>query len=108
MLIGRHSDADVRLPLADVSRRHCRFVFRKGCWSIYDLQSLNGVFLNEERIEQAAVHEGDQIRIGRYTFEVHLDPTVLAFPSSNDAARRSQNSTGGLANPTSMPHRQAS
>ena len=32
VLVGRHSSADVRLPLPDVSRRHCRLVFGKGCW----------------------------------------------------------------------------
>src|SRR5262249_7265713 len=34
MLVGRHSDADIRLTLADVSRRHCRFTFRDGHWKV--------------------------------------------------------------------------
>ena len=46
MLIGRHSQADIRLPLPDVSRRHCRFFFGEGVWQVLDLNSLNGVFLN--------------------------------------------------------------
>src|SRR5229473_2849513 len=45
-LMGRHSEADVRLPLPDVSRRHCRFLFADGAWQIFDLDSLNGVFVN--------------------------------------------------------------
>src|SRR2546423_3973024 len=32
MLLGRHSGADLRLPMPDVSRRHCRFVFQDGVW----------------------------------------------------------------------------
>src|SRR5689334_11928171 len=32
VIVGRHSDADVRLPLPDVSRRHCRFVWCDGAW----------------------------------------------------------------------------
>src|SRR5687767_2589577 len=40
VLIGRHSDADLRLPLPDVSRRHCRLEFVEGCWQVIDLHSL--------------------------------------------------------------------
>ena len=72
MLIGRHSLADVRLPLPDVSRRHCRFLFGQGYWQIIDLNSLNGVFLNGEPIRQATVRNGDLIRIGGFTFTVDL------------------------------------
>src|SRR5262249_15633880 len=61
MLIGRHSEADLRLHLPDVSRRHCRFIFRDGGWHVYDLHSMNGLFVNEERVEQAALHDGDLV-----------------------------------------------
>src|SRR5205823_4724 len=46
MLLGRHSTADVRLSLPDVSRRHCRFAYADGHWRVFDLNSLNGVFIN--------------------------------------------------------------
>src|SRR5215475_6553132 len=46
MLLGRHSEADIRLPLPDVSRRHCRIVLHDGQWHIFDLDSLNGIFVN--------------------------------------------------------------
>jgi pSer/pThr/pTyr-binding forkhead associated (FHA) protein len=72
MLIGRHSQADVRLPLPDVSRRHCRFLFTEGAWQVFDLNSLNGVFLNDAPIRQATVQTGDLLRIGGFTFVVDL------------------------------------
>jgi pSer/pThr/pTyr-binding forkhead associated (FHA) protein len=72
MVFGRHSDADVRLHLPDVSRRHCRFVFSDGQWKVFDLQSTNGVYVNEQRTEHAVLHHRDLIRIGGYTFEVNL------------------------------------
>jgi hypothetical protein len=50
LVLGRHSCADVRLPLPDVSRRHCRFVFADGHWEIVDLDSLNGTHVNGERL----------------------------------------------------------
>jgi pSer/pThr/pTyr-binding forkhead associated (FHA) protein len=75
MLIGRHSTADVRLSLPDISRRHCRFTFSDGSWRVFDLSSLNGVFVNGERLHEATVFHGDRVRLGSLTFEVELTPT---------------------------------
>jgi pSer/pThr/pTyr-binding forkhead associated (FHA) protein len=80
MLFGRHSEADIRLPLPDVSRRHCRFVFEAGAWRVVDLKSLNGVFVNDEPVTHAPVCHGDTIRIGGFTFDAEL-PVVLREPS---------------------------
>jgi pSer/pThr/pTyr-binding forkhead associated (FHA) protein len=71
-LVGRHSSADIRLPLPDVSRQHCRFVFQQAAWHVMDLDSLNGVFVNNERVKQAPLHHGDRIRIGGFVFQVEL------------------------------------
>lgn len=73
ILLGRHSQADVRLPLPDVSRRHCRFFFGQGVWQVIDLNSLNGVFLNGEAIRQATLHQGDLLRIGGFIFAVDVN-----------------------------------
>jgi hypothetical protein len=72
MLAGRHSEADIRLPLPDVSRRHCRFVCVEGCWQVIDLNSLNGVYVNDEQVLQAPLQQGDRVRIGGFTFIVDL------------------------------------
>jgi pSer/pThr/pTyr-binding forkhead associated (FHA) protein len=72
LLLGRHSEADIRLPLPDVSRKHCRFQFINGNWQVVDLQSLNGVFVNDQRIDQAVLCQGDRIRIGGFTFLVDI------------------------------------
>jgi pSer/pThr/pTyr-binding forkhead associated (FHA) protein len=72
VLAGRHSEADIRLPLPDVSRRHCRFVWVEECWQVIDLNSLNGVFVNDEQVLQAPLQQGDRVRIGGFTFIVDL------------------------------------
>jgi pSer/pThr/pTyr-binding forkhead associated (FHA) protein len=72
VLCGRHTDADFRLPLPDVSRHHCRFQFVNGTWQVVDLKSLNGVYVNEERVEKAALRQNDQVRLGGFTFVVDL------------------------------------
>ena len=63
-IFGRHSGAELRFIFAEVSRRHCRFVFEKGQWRIYDLDSLNGIILNGERVIEATLYAGDRLRIG--------------------------------------------
>jgi pSer/pThr/pTyr-binding forkhead associated (FHA) protein len=72
MLIGRHSTADVRLCLPDISRRHCRFVFSDGRWEVFDLNSLNGIFVNGAHLQESVLEHGDVVRIGSLTFRVDL------------------------------------
>lgn len=76
LIVGRHSEADLRLPLPDVSRRHCRFFFTGTRWLIQDLKSLNGIYVNDEMIGETTLHNGDTLRIGSYTFSVELPETA--------------------------------
>lgn len=74
LVVGRHSGADVRLILPDVSRRHCRFTFTADGWRVTDLGSTNGVFVNGEKIAETRLRPRDLIRIGSYVFEVDPRP----------------------------------
>lgn len=74
LVAGRHSSADICLRLPDVSRRHCRFVYVNGHWHIIDLESLNGIFVNQERVQSAVLQHRDLVQIGGYLFEVDLHP----------------------------------
>jgi pSer/pThr/pTyr-binding forkhead associated (FHA) protein len=76
VVAGRHSGADVRLPLPDVSRRHCRFLFEEGCWHVVDLDSLNGVWVNDERVERSVLEQDDELKIGGFHFAVDLSRSV--------------------------------
>jgi pSer/pThr/pTyr-binding forkhead associated (FHA) protein len=67
-IVGRHSSADVRVAGADVSRRHCQIAFVDGSWRVRDLGSLNGVFVNNERIDAAPLKVGDRLRMGNITY----------------------------------------
>ncbi len=71
-MLGRHSGSDIRLPLADVSRRHCRIFYANTAWHILDLDSTNGVFLNHRKVQQARLKTGDLLRIGSFLFEVRI------------------------------------
>src|SRR5262245_46156627 len=84
VVLGRHSEADVRLPLPDVSRRHCRFVFTAEGWRVEDLGSLNGVHVNEVAVRQSPLRHGDLLRIGGFSFAVDLgDPPAGGEESAN-------------------------
>src|SRR6185437_13972961 len=52
-LVGRHHEANLRLPLPDVSRQHCRLLFENNAWRVRDLKSLNGVYINDVRVQEA-------------------------------------------------------
>jgi hypothetical protein len=69
-VVGRHSQADVRIAEAEVSRRHARLVFQGDRWRIIDLSSLNGVYVNDQRVVQAELCDGDRIRIAGCTLLV--------------------------------------
>jgi pSer/pThr/pTyr-binding forkhead associated (FHA) protein len=88
-VLGRHSGADVRLPLPDVSRRHCRFDCEDGRWQVFDLDSLNGVFLNGEPVRQAELHDHDVMQIGGFVFDVELPAITLPLPAAGELRRAS-------------------
>ena len=70
VIVGRHSEAYVRLALPDISRRHCRLAFANQQWRVFDLGSLNGVFVNGERMQEAALYHGDRLQLGTVDFLV--------------------------------------
>ena len=64
--IGRHPDSDIFLDDITVSRRHVELQRKQGEFWVQDVGSLNGTYLNRERIELAIVHSGDEVQIGRF------------------------------------------
>jgi predicted nucleic acid-binding Zn-ribbon protein len=76
--IGRSLAADVRFDDPTVSRRHALVVRQPDGVRVLDDRSLNGVFVNGERIEWRTLNDGDEILVGRYclTFvSVPAEPT---------------------------------
>lgn len=64
--IGRSLSADIRFDDQTVSRRHALIVSAEDEVRVLDDRSLNGVFVNGERIEIRALKDGDEIVIGRH------------------------------------------
>jgi pSer/pThr/pTyr-binding forkhead associated (FHA) protein len=51
-VVGRREDCDLRIPLSDVSRKHCRLILNGETMKIEDLGSSNGTYINGERVQQ--------------------------------------------------------
>jgi len=64
---GRHPDSHIFLDDITVSRRHAELVREQdGSYSVRDAGSLNGTYLNRERVEESPLHDGDELQIGTF------------------------------------------
>ncbi len=97
VIIGRSRNAGCDLVLEgdqQVSRRHARIEWdaSAGNYVIYDLQSTNGLFVNEHRVDNRVLRAGDRIRMGK---------TVLVFESSEPPSQ--QQDTSAVAETAARP-----
>jgi FHA domain/zinc-ribbon domain len=73
-LVGRHPDSDIFLDDVTVSRRHAEFYRQGGRFTVRDVGSLNGTYVNRERIEEAQLNEGDEVQVGKFRLVFLLGP----------------------------------
>ena len=71
---GRHPASDIFLDDVTVSRRHAEFAVQDGGFVVRDVGSLNGTYLNRERIDAAALAGGDEVQIGKYRLVFLVGP----------------------------------
>jgi FHA domain/zinc-ribbon domain len=64
--VGRHPESDIFLDDITVSRRHAEFLKSRGGYAVRDVGSLNGTYVNRERIEEAVLASGDEVQIGKF------------------------------------------
>jgi len=69
--IGRQEDNDVVIDNLAVSRHHAQLVRRRDKFILEDLNSFNGTFVNERKIDRCELKEGDIILIGKHTLVFH-------------------------------------
>src|ERR1700748_1734781 len=62
--VGRADDCAVKIDDAHVSRRHIEVTCSGGRWSVRDLNSSNGIYVNEQRVPTAAIDRRLQLRLG--------------------------------------------
>jgi hypothetical protein len=64
--VGRHPESEIFLDDITVSRRHAEFLREGHNFSVRDVGSLNGTYVNRERIEQSPLTHGDEVQIGKF------------------------------------------
>ena len=79
MVVGRDSDCGLVLVDGDVSRRHAKIEFRSGDYVVRDLDSTNGVFVNNRKAKEATLQPGDLLRLGK---------VILKFLRGNDVEKQ--------------------
>ena len=63
---GRHPDSEIFLDDVTVSRRHAEFRRTPEGYTVADVGSLNGTYVNRDRIDEVALQGGDEVQIGKY------------------------------------------
>jgi len=74
---GRRPESDIFLDDVTVSRKHAEFLRRPGGFSVRDVGSLNGTYVQRDRIDEVALRPGDEVQIGKYR--------LVYYPSARDA-----------------------
>lgn len=64
--IGRHADSDIALDDITVSRRHSEIHFSGGDYIVRDAGSLNGTYVNQQRIDVIELRQGDELQVGKF------------------------------------------
>lgn len=78
MTAGRAPETSIFLDDITVSRQHATFKKNGGQWQLVDRGSLNGTYVNRDRVDTVELQNGDEIQIGKYRFH------YLAGPSGGD------------------------
>jgi pSer/pThr/pTyr-binding forkhead associated (FHA) protein len=68
---GRRPESDIFLDDVTVSRKHAEFIRREGQFVVRDVGSLNGTYVDRDRIEEAVLKDGDEVQIGKYRLVFH-------------------------------------
>src|SRR5439155_12355489 len=102
-VIGRREDCDFRIPLGEISRKHCRLIKNGEVVKVEDLGSSNGTFCNGLRVQEADLNPGDTLQVGPAVFVVQVDGTPNEDEMAPVTAEAAAAAAGAdaVANPSS-------
>ena len=76
--VGRDAHADILLDDSTVSRAHAVFVRANGEFTVIDSGSLNGTYVNRQRVDRAVLRNGDEIMIGKFRLVFFTKSAVIS------------------------------
>jgi pSer/pThr/pTyr-binding forkhead associated (FHA) protein len=110
-IIGRREDCDFRIPLGEISRKHCRLIKDGDTLRAEDLGSSNGTYVNGVRVQEAGLSPGDTLKVGSVVFVVQIDgvppeedlkPAALPAASDSAMAMQAPSHEHEMLNPTAQ------
>lgn len=72
--VGRHPEADIFFDDVTVSRRHAEFTRTGSTFEIIDQRSLNGTYVNGERVDRSTLVDGTELRVGKFRLNFFASP----------------------------------
>ncbi|MBC7855116.1 MAG: FHA domain-containing protein [Pirellulaceae bacterium] len=98
-LVGRGKECHLRSQMDAISNRHCMITTSESEVIVRDLESLNGTYVNGERVaSEAVLRGGDQLRIGPLVFEVVIESAKALVPTVRHLPNVVPGTAGGNAN----------
>lgn len=86
VVIGRRDRCDITLAFPNISSQHCELVLKNGYWEIRDLNSRNGIKVNDERCDSKWLMPGDVVSIAKHRYEIQYEPDTSAPPPQEENA----------------------
>jgi len=68
LALGRSPESNIFLDDVTVSRKHATIAQVNGSWQLTDSGSLNGTYVNKQRVTDSPLHDGDEVQVGKYRF----------------------------------------
>jgi predicted component of type VI protein secretion system len=91
LLAGRRESCDIVLRFANVSAHHCQLFIESGYWYVRDMQSRNGVKINDVRVDgQRRLDPGDIVAIAKHKYRLEYEPAELGAVGPPPADNLSQ------------------
>ena len=75
--VGRHPEADIFFDDVTVSRRHAEITRTQSGFELVDQRSLNGTYVNGERVDRALLRNGSEVRVGKFRLNFFVSPADL-------------------------------
>jgi hypothetical protein len=90
LLIGRRESCDIVLRFPNVSAHHCQLTLMNGYWYVRDLQSRNGVKVNNIKVNEKRIDPGDSLAVAKHRYEIQYSPADLGAvgPPPSEGADR--------------------
>ena len=94
LLIGRRESCDIVLRFANVSAHHCELRFEGGYLYVRDLQSRNGIKINDMRTPDGRLDPGDTLAVAKHRYRVEYSPADLGAVGPPPTDNRAQEIMG--------------